>query len=137
MWSAILQVFVGRESTLKFDSGLSVHQVIFVPGQDVSLYPLSDKRDEDSCRVRQLKGLFKVQEGHKGWLVVDAVEDIGNAFSSAYPFLVSIQMWVKRPYSVFESFQDHFFSAVLPKHDVRAIGLGFGGSLGFRMGWVS
>ena len=110
MWSAILQVFVGRESSLKFDSGLSVHWVVFIPGQDVSLYPLPDKRDEDSCRVRQLKGLLKVQEGHKGWPVVDAAEDIGNAFSSAYPFLVSIQMQVKWPYSVFESFQDHFFS---------------------------
>ena len=76
----------------------------------MSLYPLPDKRDEDSCRVSQLKGLLKVQEGHKGWPVVDAAEDIGNAFSSAYPFLVSIQMWVKWPYSVFEPFQDHFFS---------------------------
>ena len=69
---------------------------------------------ETSCRVRQLKGLLKVQEGHKGWPVVDAVEDIGNAFSSAYPFLVSIEMRVKWPYSVFESFQDHFFQLFCP-----------------------
>ena len=90
----------------------------------MSIDSFPDKGEEDSCRICQLKGLLKVQKGHKSWLVVNTAEDISNAFRSTYPFLVSIEMQMKWPYSVFESFQDSFL-AVLPRQDVRAIGLGF------------
>ena len=65
-----------------------------------------------------------------------AAEDIGDAPFSIYSTLIEYRCGLSKP-TLYLGLSSVLFSAVLPRQEVKMLGLIFCGSLGFRMGWVS